>query len=106
MKLSPEVLIYIQTVKNYFKSNEDARNYFLTDGNEDFFFKHLGEISQKNFKENGEVMLSKVQFELLRKTTMVTSIANTTSKEDEVLEKVKEDNIFIEIKNFGKICLN
>ena len=48
MKLSPDVLTYIQTVKNYLKKNEEARNYFLTGVDEDFFFQHLGEIAQKN----------------------------------------------------------
>ena len=30
MKFSPEVLIYLQTVKNYFKTNEEAREYFTS----------------------------------------------------------------------------
>jgi len=100
MDLSPEVLIYIQTVKNYLNTNEDAKKYFLSNGNEEFFFKHLSEISQKNFEKDGDVMLSKIQFELLRKTTMATSVLEPKN------ENIDNEKIFIEIKNFGKICLN
>ena len=97
---SPEVLIYIQSVKNFFKNNEEARNYFLSNSDEDFFFKHLIEISQKNFEKDGEVMLSKTQFELLRKTISAITVVEKTKNE------IPKDNLFIEIKDFGKICLN
>ena len=63
MEYSPEVLIYLQTVKKYFQTNQEAREYFISNYNEDVFFKHLCEISEKNFKQNGEVMLTKEQFE-------------------------------------------
>ena len=66
MSLSPDVLTYIQTVKNYLKKNDEARKYFLTGVDEDFFFQHLGEIAQKNFDSLGEAMLNKEQFDLLR----------------------------------------
>lgn len=100
MKPSPEVLIYIQTVKNYFNTNEEAREYFLKNGDENFFYKHLEEISQKNYESNGEVMLTKEQFELLRKTSIAVNISTKDEKD------FNENNIFIEIENFGKICLN
>ncbi len=99
MNLSPEVLIYIQTVKNYFTTNKEAHDYFIGDSNEEDFFKHLSEISQKNFDKNGEVMLSKEQFELLRKTITAITIS---------LKEIPEDipHIFIDTRGFGKICLN
>lgn len=100
MKPSPEVLIYIQTVKNYLNTNEEARDYFLKNGDENFFYKHLEEISQKNYEKDGEVMLTKEQFELLRKTSIAVHISSKS--ESEVVKK----DIFIEIGNFGKICLN
>lgn len=100
MKPSPEVLIYIQTVKNYLNANEEAREYFLKNGDENFFYKHLEEISQKNYEKMGEVMLTKEQFELLRKTSIAVNISNKTE------EEFQEKNIFIEIGDFGKICLN
>ena len=54
MELPAEVLIYLQTVKKYFQTNQEAREYFISDSNEDVFFKHLCEISEKNFKQNGD----------------------------------------------------
>lgn len=101
--MSPEVLIYVQTVRNYFDKNIEARDYFLNGNDEEFFFKHLSEISQKNFEKNGEAMLDKQQFELLRKTTQVIAIA---VKEDFPEEKSIEEKIFLDLGGFGKICLN
>lgn len=101
--MSPEVLIYIQSVKHYFKTNNEARDYFLNGNDEELFFKHLSEISQKNFNKNGEVMLDKNQFELLRTTTKVITIA---VKEEPPEEKNIGEKIFQDIKGFGKICLN
>jgi len=39
--ISPEVLIYIQTVKNYFEINNEAREFFLSNSDEELFYKHL-----------------------------------------------------------------
>ena len=93
--MSPEVLIYIQSVKNYFKTNNEAKDYFLNGNDEELFFKHLSEISQKNFNKNGEVMLDKNQFELLRTTTKVITIA---VKKDLPEEKNIGEKIFLDIK--------
>ena len=103
-EFSPEVLIYLQTVKNYLKTNLEAREYFLGDSDEELFYKHLCEISQKNYEKNGEVMLDKDQFELLRTTVKVVTISNK-----DIPEKPKKDfekNVFFDLGDFGKICLN
>lgn len=100
MKLSPEVLIYIQTVKSYFEKNMEAREYFLSDSDETLFFEHLGEISQKNFEKNGEVMLDREQFDLLRKTIRAINVIKKEEKD------FKEPTIYFDIPNFGQICLN
>jgi hypothetical protein len=101
-KIPPEVLIYIQTVKTYLNNNIEAREYFIGESDEELFFEHLSEISQKNFETNGEVMLNKEQFELLRKTVIAISI----TKKDIPEEPKENDNMFFEMKGFGKICLN
>jgi hypothetical protein len=112
MKLSPEVLIYIQTVKNYFNTNKEARDYFLSNSNEELFFEHLGEISQKNFEKDGEVMLNIEQFDLLKNTIKAITIAKSDSKIKKVEIKSEDfdyDNgVFIGLPfpNFGLICLN
>ena len=105
MKLSPEVLTYIQTVKNYLKKNDEARKYFLTGVDEDFFFQHLSEIAQKNLKSLGEAMLNKEQFDLLRNTMKAISIVNKSKIEDtQVINP--EENIFIDMRGLSKICVN
>lgn len=101
-KISPEVLIYIQTVKTYLNNSSEAKDYFIGSSNEDMFYNHLLEISQKNFDTNGEAMLNKEQFELLRKTVS----AVTISKKEIPKEPEENDNLFFEIKGYGKICLN
>jgi hypothetical protein len=47
-------------------------------------------------------MLNKEQFELLRKTVIAISI----TKKDIPEEPKENDNMFFEMKGFGKICLN
>lgn len=97
--MSPEVLIYVQNVKSYLKNNKDAYEYFLSEIDEELFFKHLADISQKNLDKDGEAMLNNFQFELLRTTLR----AITISKKD-----YKENNqeILIKVKGFGYYSLN
>lgn len=99
MKLSSEVLIYLQSVKNYFKTDEEAKEYFIGKGDESLFYQHLCEIAEKNFNTNGEPTLNQMQFELLKKTTLVLLI----SKDN--VEK-KTTNVFVDYPNFNSICLN
>lgn len=105
MNFKPEVLIYIQTVKTYFKKNVESQDYFIGNSNEEDFFQRLGEISQQNFDKNGEVMLNKEQFESLRNAVTVTEISK-----EEILKNTKthnpEEHIFIDMRGYGKICLN
>jgi len=49
-------------------------------------------------------MLSKEQFDLLRKTVKAITIAKSPIKED--TKEIIEDNIFIDYRGLGKICLN
>jgi hypothetical protein len=104
MSLSPEVLTYLQTVKNFLKKNEEARKYFLSGVDEELFYEHLCDIAQKNFISLGEPMLNKEQFDLLRMTMKALSIAGKTF--DDPKEPSPEDNIFIDYRGLGKICLN
>lgn len=104
MSLSPEVLTYLQTVKNFLKKNEEARKYFLSGVDEDSFYEHLCDIAEKNFATLGEPMLNREQFDLLRMTMKAISIAEKTF--DEPKGPSPEDNIFIDYRGLGKICLN
>mgnify|MGYP000891859892 FL=1 len=99
MDFSAEVLMYVQKVKLYLATNVEAREYFLGKGSEDIFLKHLGEIAQKNFDKQQDATLNKEQFELLRRTILVLEIAESKPI-------TNEDNIFIDMRGYGKICLN
>jgi len=98
--MTPEVLIYIQTVKNFLNNDEVSKHYFLDNCDEETFFKYLEEIAQKNFDKDGEPMLSEVQFELLRRTTKVIAI----SKKE--YSKEQKNNITIDVQGFEPLCLN
>ena len=108
--VSPEVLIYLQTVKNYFQTNNEAKLYFLSNSNEELFYKHMTEIAQKNYEKNGEATLDREQFELLRKTVSAIAVTTTITKKVEIKdEDFDYDNgVFIGLPfpNFGTICLN
>ena len=98
--MSPEVLIYIQSVKNYLQNNQEANDYFLKGVDEEIFYKYLAEISQKNFNDNGDVTLNIKQFELLKKTVAALSVVKKSD------EEINKNNLFIKVKNFGYFCLN
>jgi hypothetical protein len=95
----PEVLIYIQTVRNYLKNDSEARDYFIGNSDEELFYTHLTEISNKNFIDSGETMLNKEQFELLRKT--ISAISISKKEISDPYEKIFQDT-----EKFGRICLN
>jgi hypothetical protein len=107
MELSPETLIYIQSVRDYFKKNQQASDYFLTDNNEELFFQYLTEIAEKNYKSFNNPTLNRNQFELLRKTTMALSVVDKPRKVEDMDPEEFSNGIFVElIPNFGSICLN
>jgi hypothetical protein len=99
--ISPEVLIYVQNLKKYFETNVEAHNHFLEGIDENLFFKLLTEISEKNFNKNGNAMLEKTQFELLRKTLRAIS-----ESKNPIDYTKKEEKIFNNYGNFGDFCLN
>ena len=107
--VSPEVLIYLQTVKNYFETNNETKSYFLSNSNEELFYKHMTEIAQKNYEKNGDATLDREQFELLRRTVAAISVTTTTNHVEIKDEDFNYDNgVFIGLPfpNFGTICLN
>ena len=94
--MPPEVLIYIQKVKNFLKENEPSRKYFAVDRNEESFFDYVTELAERNFTENGEAQLSIEQFELLRKR-----MHGESDKEKKV-----SLGLFISLGEFGYVSLN
>lgn len=92
--MSPEVLIYVQSIKRFFMSNAEAQTYFGIKGNEEKFFQHITEMSQKNFEENGEPELTPYQFE---------DIKRKISKSEDGNEIM---SVFISFGNLGHLSLN
>lgn len=85
MKLSSEVLIYVQTIKNYLETNQDANDYFLKNADYDLFFDNLAQISEINFQKTGEPQLSQQQFEFLKISMM---IFKEVEKEEEINQTI------------------
>lgn len=66
MNFSPESLIYLQTLKNYFQNNEEAKKYFLSSLNEEDFYASVLNVAENNFRKSGEPQLTQEQLEFLR----------------------------------------
>jgi hypothetical protein len=101
MRLSHEVLIYIQKVKNFFESDIKVREYFLIDVNEDLFYEKIKEIAQDNYEKNGEPILNTEQFESIRSIFL-------SIEENKIINNniEKNYNFFIDHPGYEKICLN
>lgn len=70
-KMKPEILIYLNQVKDYLKKNEEALNYFVVNGDKDTFFDKLAKLSEINFEKSGEPTLTVHQFEQIRTELMI-----------------------------------
>lgn len=90
--MTPEVLIYIQDIKNYFNKNVNVKSYFLQNMDEDTFFNLLTDMSQKKYEIEGDPVLSKEEFETIR-----------NRKYSLILH---DENVFIDFGDYGKICKN
>lgn len=98
MNKSPEVLIYLQTVRKYIESNQEARKYFIPNNVESDFYGLVEDISQINFTKRGEPELSKEQFEFIR----ITLMAFKNAEEEEILS----DSIYEYIPTHINFYLN
>lgn len=91
MKFSPDVLIYVQTIKNYFSTNKEAGEYFLKNVDYGLFFNNLAEISEINFQKTGDPQLSKEQFEFLRISMMIFKEVDEKEKDDTIYDYITQD---------------
>jgi len=91
MKFSPDVLIYIQTIKNYFSTNKDAGEYFLKNVDQELFFSNLAEISEINFQKTGDPQLTKEQFEFLRISMMIFKEVDDSEKNNTIYDYITQD---------------
>lgn len=96
MSFSPEVLIYLQTLKNYFENNEEARSYFLSKVDEEEFFRLVGETAELNLQKNAEPQLTKEQLEFLRVSLMVFKMVEEESDNNFIYQyKPKNINFYL-----------
>lgn len=100
--MPPEVLIYLQKMRNFLEKNDESREYFLKDVDEELFFKHFTEISLKNFEESGSPELSVEQLELLKKTISALSVIDNPQKYTVGFGK----SMWWDLGKLGLICLN
>jgi hypothetical protein len=98
MKFSPDILIYIQTVKNFLENNEGIGKYFLTNVDEDLFFENLGQIAEINLTKNGEPQLSKEQFEVLRLSLQIFKKVDDEIQMEESIYEYIPNNIKFYLK--------
>lgn len=97
--MEPDVLIYIQRVKKYISTNNEAKDYFVGESSIDEFYKHLIIISEKNYKETGQPELTQEQFELLRKTVLAVSLSKQRLF-------YSDDSLFMFFDDYPPICMN
>jgi len=102
MRIHPDILVYIQKVRNYFDANEDAKKYFKIDEDEKLFYDLLIEISKNNYDRNNEPMLTIEQFEKLR-MELLTKILKIEEKNSDFIYEIIST---ISIPELSKICLN
>lgn len=95
---NPEVLIYVERVKQFLKINEEARNYFIVNGDEDKFFSKLSKISERNFKKNGEPELTKEQMESLRLNVVLETVDERP--------KYRQEGIYFIFNDYPPTSLN
>lgn len=70
MDIHPDILIYLQTVKNFFENNKEARTYFYVEYDMERFFNMVIDFSKKNLKEINDPKLTMEQFESIRNNIM------------------------------------
>ena len=93
--MSEEVLIYIQNLKHYINSHEEALKYFTMMNKKDEFFESAVKLSQKNFEDTGEPELTIDQFEEIRQKLYPLSGKDVIAF-----------GVFISLKDFGIYSLN
>ena len=92
--MKPEILIYLNQVKDYLKKNEEALNYFVVNVDKDTFFDKLAKLSEINFEKSGEPTLTVHQFEQIRTELMIKE-----KKEVENIDELNQQIAFWFIQN-------
>lgn len=94
--MDPEIIIYVNKLRRYFKKNEKAKDYFLKNLNEDKFFDMVTDMAQKNFSTKGDPTLDLPQFEAIKQTIKVIEISERP-------DSFYKPKIFIDTRGLVKI---
>ena len=94
--MEPEVLVYLNKLKNYLKTNKEAREHFIGNLDEEEFMDKVEEMAIKNFIEKGDPTLSMSQFELIRKSMQIQEIVSRD-------ESYYEPNIYVDKRGLSRI---
>jgi len=89
-KISPEILIYVQKIRKFFETNEEASQYFNIDDEGDFYGSVI-ELAKDNLEKYGDPALNIEQFETLKKKEIL---------------KINTSAVFLDLKEYGMISLN
>lgn len=78
--MDSEIIVYMSKLRKYFKTNKEAREYFIGELDEEIFLEKVTEVAMKNYNDKGDPTLSYTQFEFIKKTlnTHVVEINNVT----------------------------
>ena len=63
---NPDVLIYVQKIRKYLESSEEAKKYFLTDIDIEKFLEKVYNVSENNFNTSGDPILSPLQMDEIK----------------------------------------
>lgn len=99
MSIHPDILIYLQTIKNFFENNEEARIYFYVEYDIEYFYEMVIDFSKKNLKEINDPKLTMEQFETIRN-----NIVELFSKTKNIIPYIQDLNL--SQQELSKINLN
>lgn len=74
--MEPEVLVYLNKLKQYLSTNNEAREYFIGDLDEEVYMEKVTEYAIKNYIEKGDPTLTMEQFEYIKKIVSAEEIVN------------------------------
>jgi hypothetical protein len=97
--MDTDILVYLQKIKTFLKTNQEARDYFIGEADVNEFYEQMSIISSKNYETNGQPELSREQFEALRVTMRVLAI-----KKQRIF--YSDDKLFLFLDDYPGICMN
>ena len=104
--MNVDVIIYLNTLKEFFKKDEQAfiDMFGTLEIDKDMYFQRLGDIATENFENTGIPTLSTTQmFDIVKEMVI------TTAETDKLLELLKNEpkSPFVKYnKDFPPFCLN